>query len=214
MPIEPIELSGPAAYEAEAVERVHPREIASPGVFTGLTPDMIIFMVRKQVNEMDAQIKGSIGEIENTRSDAKRLGQEIMALQEFKRTIEGHATMMSDGVINLTRVDDHDRCSVREMFGISNEAGEDEATAALRNALNDAPYKLGIGASTTEIRMSAITQKIDELTEDQRVINSGVEMTMMRLQSAMQMRTQILQLGSNMLSSQNEASGTIIGNLR
>ncbi|MBW2460596.1 MAG: hypothetical protein JRH11_03035 [Deltaproteobacteria bacterium] len=186
----------------------------SSGDFTGLTPDMIILMVRRQLNTMDDQIKGSINEIETHRAEAENIGEQILAFQELERWINDHGDMVDGGEIDLTQIDDDGGTELRSRLGISDDAGEDAATAAFRDALNAAPYSLGIEPGATRIEMSVIKQNIDELKETQRTMNSGTEMTMMRLQSAMQQRTQILQLGSNMLSAQDQANDTIIGNLR
>lgn len=186
----------------------------SSGDFTGLTPDMIILMVRRQLNTMDDQIKGSINEIENHRAEAENIGEQILAFQELERWINDHGDMVDGGEIDLTEIDDGGGAELRRRFGISDDAEEGPATAAFREALNAEPYSLGIEPGANKIEMSVIKQKLDELKEDQRTINSGTEMTMMRLQSAMQQRTQILQLGSNMLSAQDQANDTIIGNLR
>ena len=62
--------------------------------------------------------------------------------------------------------------------------------------------------------LGVIEDKIQALTEEQRLINSGAEMMMVQLQSRMQQRTQIIQLGSNMLKSIDEGLDTIIGNMR
>lgn len=200
------------------VDRAHtsldPSMFIPLGSFTGLTPDMIILMVRRQVGQMDEQIKSSINAVENNRNEAAALGGEILRYQELKRMIEGHENMEDGGSIDLTEIDDHDDDpALRDFMGVSHEASEETATRAFVDALNDR-YGLGIEPGATNMDMSVIDQKLDELKESQRTINSGTEMTMMQLQSAMQMRTQILQLGSNMLSAQDQANDTIIGNLR
>lgn len=62
--------------------------------------------------------------------------------------------------------------------------------------------------------INIVDTMIDDLTEQQRVANSSNEMLMMQLQSRVQQRTQIIQLGSNMLASIDKANDTIIGNIR
>ncbi len=208
------------ADEGEIAGRIDASDISrilrlpDSGDFTGLTPDMIILMVRRQVGQMDNQIKGSIIEIENHRAEAKNIGEQILAFQELERWINDHGDMVDGGEIDLTEINDGGGTELRSQLGISDAAGEDSATASFRDALRADPYKLEIPPGAKKMEMSVIKQKLDELKEDQRTINSGTEMTMMRLQSAMQQRTQILQLGSNMLSAQDQANDTIIGNLR
>ena len=62
--------------------------------------------------------------------------------------------------------------------------------------------------------LQALEAAIDRLTKEQRRLNTGNEMVMMQLQDAMQRRSQILQLGANMLAATDDATKTIIGNLR
>jgi hypothetical protein len=56
--------------------------------------------------------------------------------------------------------------------------------------------------------------RADTLGEQIRECNSGNEQLMIKLQSAMQQRTQIVQMATNMLKAGDEARDAVVGNLR
>ena len=75
--------------------------------------------------------------------------------------------------------------------------------------------RAGIEEHLTEANFQQlIDTRIEELQTDIQKLNTENEMSMVKLQSMMQQRTSIIQLGSNMLKSLDEANDTIVGNMR
>ena len=81
---------------------------------------------------------------------------------------------------------------------------------ALKGNMMDMAVGIIIGGALGVI----IKSLIDDVNEQLREVNSGNEMLMIQLQSTMQQRTQIIQLGSNMLKAYDEATDSIVGNMR
>lgn len=59
-----------------------------------------------------------------------------------------------------------------------------------------------------------LQEKLDDIKSQQQKANSGNEIDMIRLQSAMQQRSQIITMASNMLKSIHDTHKSIVNNLR
>jgi hypothetical protein len=222
-----------------------------------LTPEMILFMCQRQLQQMDIQIGNAIALMEQNRVRADDIGRQILEYRELLNSLRGCGAF-EDGKLKLDKLNDPECAALRQQLGLDDEDAllallPDEATmeslgytsgqitavnnarTAIRNAsdlsttteepFNDDAMRVvftlymrnehGIEiGSGNDIDLTILEDKIQALTEEQRLVNSESEMMMVQLQSRMQQRTQIIQLGSNMLKSIDEALDTVVGNMR
>lgn len=159
--------------------------------YASLSPESIIALVRTRVRDMDRQVATITGALESRQREATELSahlQELRAFQEATRTgrRDGHADMSTAPPPEYA----HHGADLHEWA----------ASLEFRNG-----YVVNEGS---------IQSLIDDVNEQLREVNSGNEMLMIQLQSTMQQRTQIIQLGSNMLKAYDEATDSIVGNMR
>jgi hypothetical protein len=210
-----------------------------------LTPEVIIALAQRNLQEMDGQIGNIVRIIEDKRGEADRRGREMNALRDFIEDLRasGHVTD-SDGTIRMNEMDDGDAAGFRAAIGLTTReellrhVGDNATLRAKIEALPDGPvanfddtfddqevealfrqavedrYGIEIPAGSNSFNIDVFETELDTLTEEQRLLNSENEMLMVQLQSRMQQRTQIIQLGSNMLKSIDEGLDAIIGNMR
>ena len=151
-----------------------------------LTPEQILAMVERRLQDLDRQIQDCSLAVEGS----TRRADEIAARLSDRRALQQ----------DLERIplDDGGRYD----WGRA-PAGVD--ATALRSRLET----LGLGDTP-----GAVQASIDGLNESLRRVNSGNEMRMVQMQSAMQDRTAAIQMGTNMLKSLHEGTTAIVGNLR
>lgn len=161
---------------------------AAAAALSMVTPEGIVKLVETRLRQMDRQITSLTRALDAKAREAQDQSARLAELREFQRVARAHLT------------DDRAWVDVRE-------------TTVDGRSLNDWAVQLGFepGTSLTE---SDIQEAIDTANETLREINSGNEMMMIALQSAMQQRTQIIQLGTNMLKAIDEGGDSIIGNIR
>lgn len=172
---------------------------AAQGEFA-LTPEAILAMMRLRLRDLDGQIGDLTGEIEDGAREAQRLGAELHRDRQLQQLVnDGHVF-----------TDEANRINWDELTDIRSEAGE---RLTVREV---AIQKYGF----TEEQLSSIDDagdidaRMTDLNEQIRDANSGNELRMVSLQSAIQQRTSVVQLGTNMLSSLHEAEKSIVGNIR
>jgi hypothetical protein len=179
---------------------------------THLTPEMILAMVRRQLNQMDDQIKNAMEVIQDRRQRAESLGGQIQRIRELQSALRDCEHIWDGDTIRMDRLNDPEAAALRAAIGLANHSDDD----VIIDRFQAVCAELGLEISTADrgLPVSVIEQKIDTLTEQQRVANSENEMLFMQLQSAVQQRSQIIQLGTNMLKSVDDAVGSVIGNMR
>lgn len=156
-----------------------------------LSPDTIIALMQRRLRDINEQVSTLTTALQDRSQAAEDLSgrlQELRAYQEALRASEEGGHPQLDGA----------------------------TPAAYREhgaTLHDWGVSLGF-PSGTDMTMEAVQTRIDGVNEQLREVNSDNEMLMIQLQSAMQQRTQIIQLGSNMLKAFDEGTDTIVGNMR
>ncbi len=179
-----------------------------------LTPQIILWLCQKRITQMDRDIRQEMMAIDGTHARSKELSAQIEALQQLKSQLRENGYAYSDGKIDVNKINDHnDACdTMREALDLP----QDDDDAIMRGYFADAMERYDITYSPDEssFNLACIDDKIEMLRNEQQTINSGNEMKMMWLQDQMQRRTQTLQAGSNFLASINDATKTIVGNLR
>ncbi len=151
-----------------------------------LTPEVILAMMERRLQDMDRQIVECSQTIENSTRRADEVAGTLADRRALQQDLE-RIPLDDDGRFDWGRV----------------PTGVDGP--ALRSRLET----LGLGDTP-----GAVQASIDGLNESLRRVNSGNEMLMVQLQSAMQERTSVIQMGSNMLKSLHEGTSAIVGNLR
>ena len=164
-------------------------------------PDEIIAYVRGRLCDIDEQIEGYMDRVNatNRQSEDLRIYQE--AVKGLDRNGTGYDSSWSDdhGTLDAQAVD----CLEQAKAKIS----DPDLKASLQNLQNDI-------AADGNISHDVLTDCTEFAKDKLATINSDNEIIMMKLQSLIQLRTQIIQLCSNALASFNEGAKTTIGNIR
>lgn len=170
----------------------------------GLNEAVILLMMQKRLDDLDFQADSAIREIEGTTAKANAIQTQISAVQDVR------AAMANDKTKDSKRIDMRTLMITREDGTTVSALEHLEAAGVDANSLGMRTE--GENAFTmTGQAMGAVEQS---LSSELRKVNSGNEMRMVQLQSVMQQRGQITQLGSNMLSSLNDTARAIIQNTK
>ncbi|MCA9612404.1 MAG: hypothetical protein H6722_17275 [Sandaracinus sp.] len=165
----------------------------------GLNEAVILLMMRQRLNDLDFQADSAISEIQTKTSQANAMQEQISALQTVRtamsnmQTDENNRVTMAGVLIDGVPALDYLRSKGVDVSRLHIPTEGDHAGKMTGAAMDEV-----IGAHNSDLR----------------VINSGNEMMMVQLQSVMQQRGQITQLGSNMLSSLNDTARAIIQNTK
>jgi flagellar hook-associated protein FlgK len=163
-----------------------------------VTPEMVLAIARRRINDLDEQVSTIMDELNSRTEAAGTISDHLGALRNISTRLEPHYD--ASGNLNLDAT-------------IAIEGG---GTQTVREYLES----LVVGQVLTLDEANAITNRegmqnmIDDANESLRDVNSGNEMLMIQLQSTMQARTSVIQTATNLLKSIDEASDSIVGNLR
>lgn len=192
--------------------------VGSPGVVTevdiaAMGDEAILDMLRSRLRDVDGQIGNITRTLQQQTSQAQALGQEAQRLNAL-RGLVAREPHMETSTGNLR----HDNMlSVADLRNFEDQLGLREG------ALGSEPMSLGRMLSSVVIggrsmgdvgNREGLQLRADTLSEQIRECNSGNEQLMVRLQSNMQQRTQVVQLCTNMLKAADEARDAVVGNLR
>lgn len=167
----------------------------------GISPEMILTMLRMRLRDLDMQVINVTRDIERATNEAERLGGEISELRALQQELEW--VRDRDGNYNFPE------SVVPAPPDGWQDAHPGQDYGRWLHALKSRLDALGVGR-----RDEALQRRIDGLGEQQRQVNSGNEMRMVQMQSLMQQRTSMIQLGSNLLKAIDEATDSVVGNLR
>ncbi|MBK8172222.1 MAG: hypothetical protein IPK60_18015 [Sandaracinaceae bacterium] len=156
----------------------------------GLSPAMILALTQQRLKSIDSAIMSSAAQVTARDSEAQKMTRQLELLHEMSS--QGSAD--GDGDLNIT-----ERVGAR--------AGQDVA-ADLRSLGIEVPLDGDL------FRRDAIAQQIEKVNGKLKQLNSDNEMTMIRLQDAMQSRTALISLATNVLNTMHEAEKNVIGNMR
>ncbi|MCS6856384.1 MAG: hypothetical protein NZM37_01610 [Sandaracinaceae bacterium] len=178
-----------------------------------ISDDTIIALLRNQMKEVDSQISDLTRQLFSASNEAKRLAQEAQKLNAIREFLSREPYMNTgNGELRL------------------DASIEPAALRNLENRLGLSPCSLGAGPiQVRELlervqingeNLAGITHReglqlrAEGLSEKLRECNAGNELGMIRLQSLMQQRTQLVQLASNTLKALDEGRDLVVGNLR
>jgi hypothetical protein len=179
----------------------------------GLSVSEIIEFVQTRLSDIDGQIRDLAGDA----AMRKHRSEELREFQDAVRSLVGPGGNY-DSVGNPDD-DDHDA----ERAKMNDDAGArlDKASADLKDNpllvshLQALKAKIfAPGEDGSRISAEQLQKELDWAKDQLTSINSDNEMTMMRLNSMMQLRSQVISSASNMQASINEGMKTVIGNMR
>ncbi len=163
----------------------------------GVTPELIMGLLENRVGNIDQQIQDLMSKIDERTSRAKELQLKQGAVSDLQMALEslptedGKAVIPNDFKVNGVPL---------EKF-LSDNGLSGQVTLTKEGG-------------QTKISKDALGTLADKLGEQQRAANSGNELDMIRLQSAMQQRSQAITMASNMIKSIFDTLKAIVGNLR
>ncbi|MFN7701970.1 MAG: hypothetical protein ACK6CU_14435 [Deltaproteobacteria bacterium] len=197
-----------------------PTGFAPPAVGEVFLPDVqsmsdesILELLRSRLRDVDGQIGTVTRTLQQQTAQAQALGQQAQRLNTLREIVGREPYMdVSNGNLRLDRpVEDADLRMFETRLGLSPGSLGHETLS-----LGEVMGRLTIGGQS----MAGVTNReglqlrADTLGEQIRECNSGNEQLMIKLQSAMQQRTQIVQMATNMLKAGDEARDAVVGNLR
>jgi hypothetical protein len=200
---------------------------------TALTPSAIMHLLRRRMSDMDGQIDSIIGEIEFNTGLSETIQEQVRGLTAIKAAMANQqpdgdvtvklgavrvewegAEMGADELINLLGISG----SVGALRSDENKSIENlEGRAAGGSERQFARQALELGQDATfssdTVTGSSFQSSIDRLQSEGRSMNSGNEVLMVRMQSAMQQRSQSVTMATQMLKSINDSSNSIAQNI-
>lgn len=169
----------------------------------GVSPEMVLGLVRLRMDDVDMQIQSRSEEILHSTDRANELSNQLQALEAVKaKTVSQGGKNPSIEYTNEDRDDEH----LVQINGQSLTVAE----VAARYGLSDDLESLQNGG---EIKASALGDLVESRRQELQRTNSGNEIKMMELQQLMQRRAEVLSLGTNLLRTLHEATQQIVRNL-
>ncbi|MEZ4255401.1 MAG: hypothetical protein R3A78_06745 [Polyangiales bacterium] len=177
----------------------------------GVSIDVILYMLQKRMADVDGQISDAMHALEDRTNRSNEISKQIEVLQQMQ--VKGKAGSTKQITIDASlksaetlTIDGKKMSPLDAMKEVGLD--QDDFTLKQRTEIVDGKV-VKLHAITMGQLETMVTKKREEITQ----INSGNELDMVRLQTLMQQRTQILTLGSNLLKSLNEAQESIIRNI-
>lgn len=171
------------------------REVLGDTVTSALTPDMIIMLAQRRLNDLDRQIEGGMSAIEGATTQSEALAYRTQVLEGLRQQA-------------MTRGSNPDTKLRAEATTTITVGGEQ---MSISSALESAGLTIDDLQNTT---LGQIDSMLEQVKSESKRITSRNEMQMMQLQTAMGQRTQAIQLCTNMLKTLADGSASVIGNMR
>ena len=183
-----------------------------PVDLSGFSIDMILQYVQMRLTDIDGQIHDLQGDAESRKkqSDELRTFQNaVRSLVGVGKTGQGYdsETSNNDEVRKITNADADQR-----LTAAMSEVKDNPTLVAKLQALHDDIFEGG--ANGSKIDAQTLQNNLDWAKDQLTSINSDNELTMMRLNSLIQLRSQIISSASNEQASIHEGMKTVIGNMR
>lgn len=197
----------------------------TPGVvcdvpnYSSLDDDSLLLMLQTRMGDLDEQIGRHMRTLEDSTAEARRIGGEIQRFQAVRELLSREPHMdVATGQLRLdNEVDGGMLVAVAERLGLrvedlhtldTNGAGGVSVQELLDHVNIDGASLGGVTSRET------LQLRSEDLSEALRQCNSTNEQTMVRMQSAMQQRTQAVTMATNMLKALDESRDAVVGNLR
>lgn len=192
----------------------------TPGVlcdipnYASLDDDSILAMLSSRLGDLDEQIGGHMRALENRTAEAQRLGREIARFQVVREFLSREPHMdVASGQLRLDQEIDIEQVAALAVrleagpFGNGGSGGVTVGELLAQVSINQQPLSGVTSRETLQLRSEGLSEAL-------RQCNSTNEQTMVRMQSAMQQRTQAVTMATNMLKAFDESRDAIVGNLR
>ncbi|HEX9295855.1 MAG TPA: hypothetical protein VF881_08465 [Polyangiaceae bacterium] len=162
-----------------------------------LSMDMLLEYVAMRLESLDGQIEDFIGEA----NEKKAQSDELRRFQQGVRSVSGYD---SSGFANKESLNEE---------GVSRVDAErlQVADPELKAKLDDLAQQIH---DTNRVKAEDVQPLLDYAKDRLASLNSDNEITMMRLNSIVQLRSQVIGSASNVQASINEGMKTVIGNMR
>ncbi len=187
----------------------------------GMSDEAVIAMLDSRLRDLDGQIGSYTRELQDRTVEAQRLGAEVTKLQAVRELLGNRALLNDDGSFNVdTEIDTNVMAELADRLGIADPAAFIARfdTTDDGKALTVSQFLSGMSVNGESLigmnHPNQLQQRSDSLGEALRECNSGNEQIMVRLQSAMQQRTQAVTMCTNLLKASDEARDAVVGNLR
>jgi hypothetical protein len=188
-----IEMIEPDATPAEPPKR----EESLP--LLGFSPELILQYVASRLRDFDDQIRGFMEEAQGRRARA----DELHKFEEIVRSVTRHDTT---GFPDDQRAAENTR-ACQALRKSMKELQDPELKSRVQNLIDQIE-------KTSKVDPGSAQQALDYAKDELSSLNSDNEITMMRLNSIVQLRSQVIGASSNMQASINESMKTVIGNMR
>jgi hypothetical protein len=179
---------------------------------TPLGAEEIYEYVRSRLQDIDGQVQ----DLQGDAADRKKKSDQLRLFQQAVRSLVGDGgAYQSTVAITLTPNGSMDTAPMNEKDAAATKTLED-ARAQLKDcpALCAKLDALIAGVSMHFVPAEAIQANLDYAKDQLTSLNSDNELTMMRLNTLFQLRSQIITSGTNEQAAINEGMKAIIGNMR
>lgn len=199
------------------------------GLENNVSPEAIMHMLQIRMRDFDSEIGTRLDEIRTHQRDSKRLSSDLDVLNQFQTNF-----VAANGDIATSKTITPAREQYPELLEQVNRAMETAPPGAGRDALGalhaaltcggEAPVTISFNAFRAlhaDLKLpdsgkasDTVGTQIAKVKDQLQTLNTGNDLRMTQLQSTLQQRTALIQMGSNLLKSLDEASRAIINNMR
>ena len=172
-----------------------------------LTPEMILLMMQRRLDDIDSQISTEIAGIEARADQGRELAEDLELLGLLQAAV-------SDAQGSEKDAPDLEDVSLE--YKGETYSGESLEALLERSGMTDFPTRRQDeeGASYSPITATTLGHYISTKQAVQKKINSQNDIAMSRLQAATGLRGQTIQLGSNLLNHLNETAMMAVRNIK
>ena len=206
-----------------------------------LNEAVVLLMLRKRTSDLDAQVHGVMRHIEEMTEKSEKIQKQIEALQQIESALAGREK--GEDYVQLSSImvrwggETVSADVVLRDLGLEGDVGlkdggyqrgvehqrtfkDPDATASEREAAQDFFDARGWDiekpvpiTSNMKINASSLRAVISRLESESRRMNGGNELQMVRMQSAMQQRSQVITMGTQMIKSMADTNRGIARNI-
>lgn len=183
-------------------------------------PDMLLALCARRLDDLDQQIGELTTALQARTTRAEELGRELARMRETEMRFNEFEN--ADGTYRTAHLADATEATIREWmteWGFSEEeilARIEEMRPRMAETVDGFNLEdwRRITGNEHLLRTSDFDEAIAAIDGEMKRLNADNEMLMMKLQSAMQQRTSMVQMTTNMLKAIDEGVDAVVGNLR
>ena len=196
------------AFTAEEVDAAWIRPLVAGGPTESLSPEMMLIMLQQRLRGLDSQIAMETKGIQEAAKASEALSELIQGMAALRDAMAAKKKKSGDDV-NLNTF-------AFTANGVEYNPAKSFLIEHNIQDLVEGTYDADGNLVSVEDHMTrdVIIGKIETLQLQQRTINSGNEMSMVRLQAAIGQRQQAIQLTTNLVQNMNQSCLDIIRNTK